>query len=68
MNPVTALNTYKTVGIESGVAAADPHKLILMLYQGALLAIAPQKIKFCASKSRTKAHPLPKPSKSSTKA
>lgn len=43
MNPVTALNTYKTVGIESGVAAADPHKLILMLYQGALLAIASAK-------------------------
>lgn len=43
MNPVTALNTYKNVGIESGVAAADPHKLILMLYQGALLAIASAK-------------------------
>lgn len=43
MNPITALNTYKNVGIESGVAAADPHKLILMLYQGALLAIASAK-------------------------
>ena len=43
MNPVTALNTYKNVGLESGVAAADPHKLILMLYQGALLAIASAK-------------------------
>jgi len=43
MNPATALNTYKNVGLESGVAAADPHKLILMLYQGALLAIASAK-------------------------
>jgi flagellar protein FliS len=43
MNPVTALSTYKNVGLESGVAAADPHKLILMLYQGALLAIASAK-------------------------
>lgn len=43
MNAVTALNTYKNVGIESGVASADPHKLILMLYQGALLAIASAK-------------------------
>jgi flagellar secretion chaperone FliS len=43
MNSATALNTYKNVGIESGVAAADPHKLILMLYQGALLAIASAK-------------------------
>lgn len=43
MNSTTALNTYKNVGLESGVAAADPHKLILMLYQGALLAIASAK-------------------------
>ena len=40
MNTANALNTYKNVGIESGVATADPHKLILMLYQGAMLAIA----------------------------
>lgn len=38
MNATLALNTYKNVGLESGVAAADPHKLILMLYQGAILA------------------------------
>ena len=43
MNTSTALNAYKNVGLESGVAAADPHKLILMLYQGALLAIASAK-------------------------
>lgn len=43
MNAVTALNAYKNVGLESGVAAADPHKLILMLYQGAILAIATAK-------------------------
>ena len=40
MNTANALNAYKNVSIESGVAAADPHKLILMLYQGAMLAIA----------------------------
>ena len=43
MNTNNALNTYKNVGLESGVAAADPHKLILMLYQGALLAISSAK-------------------------
>jgi flagellar secretion chaperone FliS len=43
MNTITALNTYKNVGLESVVASADPHKLILMLYQGALLAIASAK-------------------------
>lgn len=40
MNATTALKTYANVGLESGVSAADPHKLIAMLYQGALLAIA----------------------------
>lgn len=40
MNAITAIRSYNQVGIESGVTAADPHKLILMLYQGALQAIA----------------------------
>lgn len=39
MNATNALNAYKNVGLESGVVAANPHKLILMLYQGALLSI-----------------------------
>lgn len=43
MNANSAINAYNKVGLESGVAAADPHKLILMLYQGALLAIASAK-------------------------
>ncbi|MFA6921911.1 MAG: flagellar export chaperone FliS [Gallionella sp.] len=40
MSSSAAINAYNKVGIESGVTAADPHKLISMLYQGALLAIA----------------------------
>lgn len=39
MNTTSAINAYNKVGIESSVDAADPHKLILMLFQGALLAI-----------------------------
>lgn len=39
MMTTTAINTYNKIDIESGVNAADPHKLILMLYQGAILAI-----------------------------
>lgn len=31
---------YATVGVETGVAAADPHKLIVMLFEGALVAVA----------------------------
>lgn len=36
-NPAKA---YATVGIETGVAAANPHKLILMLFDGALLSLS----------------------------
>ena len=32
--------TYAKVGVETAVAAADPHQLIVMLFDGALLAIA----------------------------
>jgi len=34
-----AVNAYAQVGVETGVASADPHKLILMLYDGTLAAI-----------------------------
>jgi flagellar protein FliS len=38
-----AINAYTNVGLETGVEAADPHKLVLMLYEGALLALAEAK-------------------------
>jgi flagellar protein FliS len=38
-----AINAYTNVGIDTSVAGADPHKLILLLYQGALLAISTAK-------------------------
>ena len=33
-------NAYSKVGIETGVTAASPHKLIVMLFDGALVSIA----------------------------
>lgn len=33
------VGAYAKVGLETGVAAASPHKLIVMLYDGALAAI-----------------------------
>lgn len=36
-NPVSA---YQSVGIDVAVTSADPHKLILLLFDGALAAIA----------------------------
>ena len=32
-------NTYATVGMETGVVAANPHKLIVMLFDGAKAAV-----------------------------
>lgn len=31
---------YATVGVETGIESASPHKLILMLYEGALVSIS----------------------------
>lgn len=36
-NPAAA---YNKVGIETGVQAADPHKLILMLFEGAMMSVS----------------------------
>lgn len=43
MNVSAGVKEYSKVGLESSLTAADPLKLILMLYQGALLAIAAAK-------------------------
>ena len=40
MQPLRAAQAYSQIGVETGVAAASPHSLILMLYDGALQAIA----------------------------
>jgi flagellar protein FliS len=33
-------NAYAKVGVETGVVAASPHKLVVMLFDGALVALA----------------------------
>ncbi len=35
-----ALHAYATVGVESGIEAASPHQLVLMLFEGALIAVS----------------------------
>jgi len=40
-NPISA---YQKVGVETGVESANPHKLILMLFEGAQEALAKAKI------------------------
>lgn len=39
-NSRAALDSYRSVGVETGVIAASPQKLIVMLYEGAIAAIA----------------------------
>ncbi len=42
MNPfhVASARTYQQIGLETGVDSASPHRLVLMLFDGALSAIA----------------------------
>lgn len=39
-NSRAALNSYRKVGAETGVVSASPHRLIVLLYEGAIAAIA----------------------------
>ena len=55
-----AIMSYNEVGIESGVQAADPHKLILMLYEGALLALADAKRQMLQRETAAKGQSLSK--------
>jgi len=43
-----AISAYVQTGIESGVPEADAHRLVLMLFEGALTAIAEAKLKLAA--------------------
>jgi flagellar protein FliS len=39
MNSRNAAHAYTNIGLETGVAAASPHQLIMMLYEGAELSV-----------------------------
>jgi flagellar protein FliS len=39
MNTRNAAHAYANVGLETGVVAASPHQLIIMLYEGAELSV-----------------------------
>ncbi len=40
-NPIS---TYQRVGVETGIESANPHKLILMLFEGAIETLAKAKL------------------------
>lgn len=39
-SPHNGANAYAKVGMETGVAAADPHSLVVMLFEGAMVAVS----------------------------
>lgn len=39
-SPQSGANAYAKVGVETGVSAASPHKLIVMLFDGAMVAVS----------------------------
>lgn len=43
-SPHAAIKAYASVGVQTDIVAANPHKLIVMLYDGASLAIAKAKL------------------------
>jgi flagellar secretion chaperone FliS len=52
--------TYANIGVETGVMAANPHKLILMLYEGALQSVAVAKQAMLDGRTATKGEAISK--------
>lgn len=53
-------DNYAKVGLETGVNAANPQKLILMLYEGALLAVADAKTHMLRNETAQKGESISK--------
>ncbi len=60
MNTKSAINAYNKVGVESSVMGADPHMLISLLFQGALLAIAHAKSEMSRKQTAAKGKSISK--------
>ena len=56
-NPLAA---YQRVSVETGVQTADPHKLVLMLYEGALLALSDAQLHMTRRETAEKGRALSK--------
>jgi flagellar secretion chaperone FliS len=60
MNAASAINAYRDVGLETSVMGADPHQLITLLYEGALLAIAKARSHMLAKQTAEKGSSISK--------
>ena len=54
------VNAYANVGLETGIASASPHKLIVMLYDGALVALLSAKTNLAANNIAAKGSAISK--------
>jgi flagellar protein FliS len=60
MAPSSAAQAYARIGLETGVVAASPQRLIVMLYDGALAAIADGRAHLAAGRTAEKGRALGK--------
>jgi flagellar protein FliS len=60
VNTAAAINAYSTVSVESRVIGADPHQLIALLYEGALLAISRAREEMLAKQTEAKGQSISK--------
>jgi flagellar protein FliS len=60
MNRSTAINAYNNVGLQTTVMSADPHMLIALLFDGALLAIARAREETATRQIDAKGHSISK--------
>jgi len=60
MFPQRAAQAYAKIGLETGVAASSPHRLILMLYDGALKCIADARAHLAAARVGPKGESISK--------
>jgi len=55
-----ALKAYSSVGVETGVMTANPHELVLMLFEGARLAITEAKLHMLRNETAAKGEAISK--------
>jgi len=56
----SALSAYNKVAVEIGVESASPHKLVLMLYEGAIAAISAAKVNMLRNDTTAKGEAISK--------
>jgi flagellar protein FliS len=60
MNTAAAISAYNNVGLATEVMTADPHKLIALLFDGALLAISRAREEVLTRQIEAKGHSISK--------